>query len=213
MKELLIFGAGGHSKVCIETAQSMGYKIKAVFDDDENKRGNKVVGISVIGGTRELLDNYPPNEYELFIAIGNNRTRMEKYEFFKNEGYEFATLIHPFSFVSKTVKIGENVLIMPGVVVNSSTIISDNIILNTSCTIDHDCRIMPHVHIAPGVNLAGSVFVGTGSFLGIGCKVIQEVKIANWNIVGAGAVVIEDTEDFGVYVGVPAKMIKNLKRV
>ena len=72
---------------------------------------------------------------------------------------------------------------------------------------------MPHVHIAPGVNLAGSVFVGTGSFLGIGCKVIQEVKIANWNIVGAGAVVIEDTEDFGVYVGVPAKMIKNLKRV
>jgi len=213
LKELLIFGAGGHSKVCIETAQSMGYKIKAVFDDDENKRGNKVVGISVIGGTRELLDNYPPNEYELFIAIGNNRTRMEKYEFFKNEGYEFATLIHPFSFVSKTVKIGENVLIMPGVVVNSSTIISDNIILNTSCTIDHDCRIMPHVHIAPGVNLAGSVFVGTGSFLGIGCKVIQEVKIANWNIVGAGAVVIEDTEDFGVYVGVPAKMIKNLKRV
>ncbi|MCD6545794.1 MAG: acetyltransferase [Thermotogae bacterium] len=213
MKELLIFGAGGHSKVCIETAQSMGYKIKAVFDDDENKRGNKVVGISVIGGTRELLDNYPPNEYELFIAIGNNRTRMEKYEFFKNEGYEFATLIHPFSFVSKTVKIGENVLIMPGVVVNSSTIISDNVILNTSCSVDHDCRIMPHVHIAPGVNLAGSVFVGTGSFLGIGCKVIQEVKIANWNIVGAGAVVIEDTEDFGVYVGVPAKMIKNLKRV
>jgi len=213
LKELLIFGAGGHSKVCIETAQSMGYKIKAVFDDDENKRGNKVVGISVIGGTRELLDNYPPNEYELFIAIGNNRTRMEKYEFFKNEGYEFATLIHPFSFVSKTVKIGENVLIMPGVVVNSSTIISDNVILNTSCSVDHDCRIMPHVHIAPGVNLAGSVFVGTGSFLGIGCKVIQEVKIANWNIVGAGAVVIEDTEDFGVYVGVPAKMIKNLKRV
>ena len=213
MKELLIFGAGGHSKVCIETAQSMGYKIKAVFDDDENKRGNKVVGISVIGGTRELLDNYPPNEYELFIAIGSNKARMEKYEFFKNEGYEFATLIHPFSFVSKTVKIGENVLIMPGVVVNSSTIISDNIILNTSCTIDHDCRIMPHVHIAPGVNLAGSVFVGTGSFLGIGCKVIQEVKIAKWNIVGAGAVVIEDTEDFGVYVGVPAKMIKNLKRV
>ena len=213
MKELLIFGAGGHSKVCIETAQSMGYKIKAVFDDDENKRGNKVVGISVIGGTRELLDNYPPNEYELFVAIGNNRTRMEKYEFFKNEGYEFATLIHPFSFVSKTVKIGENVLIMPGVVVNSSTIISDNVILNTSCSVDHDCRIMPHVHIAPGVNLAGSVFVGTGSFLGIGCKVIQEVKIANWNIVGAGAVVIEDTEDFGVYVGVPAKMIKNLKRV
>ena len=128
MKELLIFGAGGHSKVCIETAQSMGYKIKAAFDDDENKRGNKVVGISVIGGTRELLDNYPPNEYELFIAIGSNKARMEKYEFFKNEGYEFATLIHPFSFVSKTVKIGENVLIMPGVVVNSSTIISDNII-------------------------------------------------------------------------------------
>lgn len=211
MKKLIIFGAGGHSKVCIETAQVLGYQIEAIFDDYEGKKGSKVLGIPVVGGTDELLEKYPGDSYEIFIALGDNETRMKKYDFLKSKGYNFKTLIHPFSFVSNTVKIGENVLIMPGAVVNSSSVISDNVILNTNCSVDHDCKIMSHVHIAPGANLAGNVLVGEGSFLGIGSKVIQKIKIGNWNIIGAGAVVINDTEDFGVYVGVPARKIKNLK--
>lgn len=212
MKKLLIFGAGGHSKVCIETALSAGYTIEAIFDDDNSKEGETFLDIPIVGGTEKLLKEYPPDSYELFIAIGNNRMRMEKYEFLKDRGYSFAKLIHPFSFISKTAEIGDNVLIMPGVVVNSMTVISANVILNTGCTVDHECKIMPHVHIAPGVNLAGNVFVGTGSFLGIGSKVIQEIKIGILNIIGAGAVVIRDTENFGVYTGIPAKLMKKLEK-
>jgi len=211
LKKLLIFGAGGHSKVCIEAAMELGYQIEAVFDDDESKRGTEILDIPIVGGTNELLEKYPSDEYKIFIAIGDNRARMEKYEYFKARGYNFTNLIHPFSFISKTVKLGENILIMPGVIVNSSSVILHNVILNTNCSVDHDCKIMPHVHIAPGTNLAGGVSVGTGSFLGIGSKIIQRIRIGNWNVIGAGAVVINDTEDFGVYVGVPARKIKSLK--
>ena len=44
-------------------------------------------------------------------------------------------------------------------------------------------------------------------FLGIGTAVIPSVSIASNTVIGAGATVIENIDNAGVYVGTPARRI------
>lgn len=46
-------------------------------------------------------------------------------------------------------------------------------------------------------------------WLGAGVKILDGVTIAKGCVIGANAVVTKDTEPLGIYVGVPAKKIKN----
>ena len=59
--------------------------------------------------------------------------------------------------------------------------------------------------IYPSVNISGNVSVGEEAELGTGAQIIQGKCIGDRTILGAGAVVIRDTERAGVYIGVPAK--------
>ena len=46
-------------------------------------------------------------------------------------------------------------------------------------------------------------------WLGAGCIIMPGVTVKKGSIIGAGAVVMNDTEEFCTYAGVPAKRIKN----
>lgn len=53
-----------------------------------------------------------------------------------------------------------------------------------------------------GINIESDVWLGAG------CKILDGVRIEKGVVVGAGAVVTKNLEAFGVYGGVPAKLIK-----
>lgn len=59
--------------------------------------------------------------------------------------------------------------------------------------------------ISPRTNMAGIVKVGKGSWIGIGSVVSNNVDITSGCKVGAGAVVVKDIEEAGIYIGVPAR--------
>jgi len=203
-KELVVLGAGGHSKVVISTLLELGFKIKGILDDDQNKWGNEVFGIPIIGPLELIRSG---NFTQAIVAIGDNRIRKEIVERF--EGFcEWVTVVHPFSFVHSSVVIGEGTVVFAGVVIQPDVKIGRHSIINTGVTIDHDCKIGDFVHLAPGVNLAGGVNIEEGAFLGVNSSVIPYKNIGKWTVVGAGAVVIQDVPDFTTVVGVPAKPIK-----
>ena len=66
--------------------------------------------------------------------------------------------------------------------------------------------------VSPGnywtVDLAGKVKIGRGAWIGIGATIINCVEICEDAYIGAGAVVIDDINENGTYVGVPAKKIR-----
>ena len=45
-------------------------------------------------------------------------------------------------------------------------------------------------------------------WIGAGVRILDGVTIARGCVIGAGSVVTKSTEEFGVYVGVPARLIK-----
>lgn len=55
-----------------------------------------------------------------------------------------------------------------------------------------------------------TVRIGRGCWLGAGVTVLPGVSIAEGCVIGAGAVVSGDTSPNGLYVGVPARRVKDL---
>lgn len=202
--KLLIIGASGHGKVVADIALKMNkWKSIAFLDDDQNIKTS--IGIRVIDTSSNMFKYI--DEYEIIVGIGNNETRQKVYEVLEIEGATIPVLIHPTAVIGESVEIGKGTVVMAGAVINSSTKIGKGCIINTGSTIDHDNKIEDFVHISPGVHLAGTVTVGLGSWLGVGCIVSNNVRISKGCKLGAGAVVIKDITETGVYVGVPVRRV------
>ena len=63
--------------------------------------------------------------------------------------------------------------------------------------------------MAVGAHLAGSVEVGEASWIGAGAIVNNNLCICGNCMIGAGAVVLKDIKEAGIFVGVPAKRISD----
>ncbi len=203
MQSLAILGASGHGKVIADIAEECGWD-KITFFDDAWPGKAQNGSWTVIGNTMSLLNSI--NSYGgVIVAIGDNKLRKHKLDFFEKEGIQLVTLIHPSATISKYARLGIGTVVMPGVVVNAGADIGKGVILNTSCTVDHDCRLGDAVHISPGAHLAGNVTVGTMSWVGISASIRQNIAIGKEVIVGMGAAVVSDLPDSVTAVGIPSQ--------
>lgn len=55
------------------------------------------------------------------------------------------------------------------------------------------------------------VLIGDGSYIGINTVIVGNVKIGKHCVIGANSVVTKDVPDYSVAVGIPARVIKNIK--
>jgi len=205
MKKLLIIGAGGHGHVIADIAINMKkYSYIAFLDDRDTIKTN----IDIIGKVTEAY-KYIEN-YELFVAIGDNHMRENIQCQLKAMGADIPVLIHPSAIIANNVSIGMGTVIMAGVVINWGSIIGKSCIINTSASIDHDNVLEDYVHISPGVHLAGTVTIGKSAWVGIGAIISNNLNICSGCTIGAGAVVVNDIVEPGTYMGVPAKYINKI---
>lgn len=205
MKRLAILGASGHGKVAAEIAELIGWQ-EIVFFDDAWPSVDVVGAWSVVGNTDRLISSI--GEYDgFFIAIGNNSTRLRKFNQVNNYSMNPATLIHPSAVISKYAVVGEGTVVMANAVINPFVTVGLASIVNTGVTIDHDCLLVSAAHISPGAHLAGEVVVGSRSWVGVGANIKQQVVIGEDVIIGAGATVVNNIENGLTVVGCPAKPI------
>lgn len=204
-REIVMVGAGGHAKVCIELLRAMGETV--AFCIAGANATESCLGVPVRVGDDHLADLREAGYNRLFVAIGDGRLRDRLAGLGNTLGYELVNAVSPNAVISPSAVVGAGVAIMAGAVVNADSVIADLAIINTGAVVEHDCRIGRAVHIGPQSALAGNVSVGDGSLLGIGCKVIPEIVIGEYAVIGAGAVVISDIGDRATAVGVPARVL------
>lgn len=209
-RDVILIGAGGHAKVCIEILQAMretvAYCVGGTADTDT------CLGVPVLKGDEHLESLRQKGFERLFVAIGSNRIRERLGIKCLDLGYELVNAISPAAVVSPSATFGAGVAVMAGAIINADVTVADFAIINTGATVDHDCQIGNAAHIAPQCALAGGVVIGNYSFLGVGCKVIPGIRIGESTTVGAGGVVINNIASKATAVGVPAKIIHQQDR-
>lgn len=201
-QDLLIIGAGGHGKVVADIAERMGCYQSIVFADaDETIQS--CMGYEVL--REQDLEESFLRKRDIFVAVGNSKTRQKICGEMLRKGFFLPTLIHPDAVVARTASIGSGSVVMAGAVVNADAVIGCSCIMNTASSVDHDCRVGDYCHISVGAHLAGTVAVGEHTWIGIGACVNNNLTICDGCMIGAGAVVIKDIVTPGTYVGVPAR--------
>jgi sugar O-acyltransferase (sialic acid O-acetyltransferase NeuD family) len=203
---LVVFGAGGHAEVVIDAARAAGCEPEIVLDDAP-RLGN-FEGMPILAPNEDTWKQL--KRFRFVVAVGNNATRAKLFADLRNRGGVPETIIHPFSCVARSARIGAGTVVLAGAIVNPGAEVGENCILNTGCRIDHACRIGNHAHICPGVSLAGTVSVGERSLIGVGSCSIQEITIGSDVMVGAGSVIVRNIPDRCIAYGNPARPRRTL---
>ncbi len=194
-KPIILLGAGGHGRVLLELLVLNGYSLQGVCDPRLVNVGISCWQSIPVLGDDSYLDQVYPNTVALVIGVGQmpgDKNRENVFKRWYTRGFSFVSVIHPTSWVSDSIDIGEGVQVMAGAVIQPGCSIADNTIVNTMASVDHDCKIGANVHIAPGVTLCGNVTIGHGSFIGAGTTIIQGVSVGEGTVVGAGKTIIGD---------------------
>jgi len=192
---LLMIGRGGHASVVIEQCRYGNYRM---IDDEcsEYKDGS-------------WLTLFPKEEWDTFVAIGDNKARERITNRLKSLGYGQTNIVSRDAYLSPTVKLGTGIYIAPMACVMTHTILGDGCIINTNASVDHDCILKSFVHISPCACLGGNVHVGNRTWIGLGSSVNHKVHIVDDIVVGGGSSVIDDLTELGsLYAGNPAKFKK-----
>jgi sugar O-acyltransferase (sialic acid O-acetyltransferase NeuD family) len=206
---LVLIGAGGHAKVVLSLAHSIGLDVSGVCDPSLKAQGiERWRELSVLGGD-EYLSLIKSDSVQLLNGVGQkvgDPSRRLVYEKFQSMGFDFPALVHPSAIVDPSARIGSGSQIMAGVIVQVDCIIGENSIINTGAVIDHDCSIGDSVHVAPRAVLCGGVCIDTSAYIGSGAVVLQGINIGKEAIVGAGSALRKNLKVGELYRGGDSKI-------
>lgn len=150
---------------------------------------------------------------------------------------EFTIIDEPVEF-GMDVWIGNYVHIRPNVKIGNWTQIRDYCFISNDVTIGHNTKIFQFCNLSSGMIVGSECFIGAGTMfandkeppwpekkpwvqrpvvvedrvrIGMGCKILPGVVLAKGCLIGMGAVVTKDTEPYKVYVGNPARVLRELQ--
>lgn len=208
MEKIYIIGASGFGKEVAWLIEELDkWDIAGFIDDNEFLQGEEINGIPVVG-TCDFLQNRNQST-NVVIAIGNPQIRFKIYNTLKsNKNLHFPNIIAKGIRISDAIEMGKGNIICSNSILTVNIRLGDFNQINLDCTIGHDSILNSFITIYPSVNVSGNVKIGDFCELGTGSKIIQNKKMTDKVIMGAGAVVIKDILISGTYVGTPAVKIK-----
>ncbi len=186
--DLILIGAGGHARSCIDVIEQQGqYRIAGLVGLPE-QRHIQQFGYTVMASD-EALGGLAKSYRFALITVGQIRSaelRLRLYREVLQCGFKLPVIISPTAHVSRYASIGAGSIVMHGAIVNGGVRVGNNCIINTRSLIEHDTIVEDHCHISTGAILNGDVTVGSGSFIGSGCIIKEGVSIGKSCLVGMG---------------------------
>ena len=207
MKDLIIFGSGGHARSVVSIANSMNkWNILSIVDLNFNGNNEYIYDVPV-ESFDQIIYKINPSNTNVFIAIGNNIERFNAYKKIEKYNFYFPNLIHPLAFLDPTSQVGKGNYIGQFSNLGAYSKIGDFNIINTYSNIEHEVSIGNFNQLSPGAIICGRSTLKCKTFMGANSVIIDKLKIAERTTIGAGAVVIKDIEfPNNTYIGVPAKI-------
>jgi sugar O-acyltransferase (sialic acid O-acetyltransferase NeuD family) len=193
-KPILLIGAGGHARACIDVIEQEGRFAVAGLIGQSEEVGTRVLGYPVLG-TDADLPRLLHNGASALIAVGQIKTaepRIRLFELLGRCGCEFPVIVSPRAYVSRHALVGAGSIVMHGATVNAGASVGRNCILNSHCLIEHDSVIGDHCHVATAATINSGVRVGDATFIGSNASVRQLVRIGERCLIGMHQRVLAD---------------------
>ena len=195
VKEIAVYGAGGFGREVawlVQTIAMAGNSVDVVcfIDDDCNVHGTDLNGITIL--SLEQAKKLYPNAC-VVSGCGDPRIREITMTNALNQGFSFATIVHPRTEMSDKIEMGEGTVICAGNILTTNIMLEKHVQINLDCTIGHDVIMDDYSTLAPGVHVSGYVHIGKRAYIGTGAVILNGTKdnplmIGDDVVVGAGSV-------------------------
>ena len=210
-KPLVIFGSGDIAQLAHHYfSTDSNYEVVAFTVDANYIKESEFCGLPVVA-FEDVAKKYPPDSYDFFVALSYsklNAVRKEKFLAAKEMGYKLVSLISSRATLLNEGLIGENCFILEDNTIQPFVRIGNNVTLWSGNHIGHHSVIHDHTFIASHVVISGRVEIGEQCFVGVNVTLRDHIKIGDRCVVGAGALLLEDAEPEGVYMGTATERSK-----
>lgn len=174
-KNLLIIGAGGHGRCCLDIARESNEFQKISFLDD-GCIGEIVNGAEVIDSISNL-QKYKDKYQAVFVAIGNNSFRKEVQKIAEDNGFFIPKLFSKRSWISDYAFVGKGSVIFPGVVIEANATIGEGCIVTANATVNHDAIMEDYSLVYSNTVIRPNVIIRECSRIGSGCVITFGTEI------------------------------------
>jgi sugar O-acyltransferase (sialic acid O-acetyltransferase NeuD family) len=210
MKPLVVFGTGPIATIVhFYLTHDSPIQVVAFTADQTHIADDEFLGLPVVPFDR-VVELYPPDRFSMFIAIGfsrMNKVREARYHQAKEAGYELATFVSSKATTWPGSVIGDNCFIMEDVIVHPFVEIGNDNIIWSGSHIGHGSVVKDHCFVSSRTAISGYVTVEPNCFFGTNSTIRDKVVIARECVIGAGAVILKNTQERGVYVANPARLL------
>ena len=202
MKKVIIFGIGEQAEMAYyyftndSEYEVVGFTVNKSYIDN-----NIFFDLPVIE-FEDIEKKYSPEQFKIFVAVGYskvNKIRTEKYIEVKKKGYKLASYISSNATVL-TDEIGDNCFILEDNTIQPFVTIGNNVTLWSGNHIGHHSNIRNNCFITSHVVISGGCEIGESTFIGVNATLRDHIKIVKSNVIGAGALILSDTEDNKVFM-------------
>lgn len=168
MKEkLLIIGAGGHARSCVDVIEAENkFEIMGFVDKEVGQKS--VLNYPVLGCDDDLQRLFKQCKFA-FLGVGQIKSvnlRVKLYERLKSIGFALPTIVSPFAYVAKSAFVDmEATIIMHHALINANARVGKACIINTKALIEHDAVVKDFCHISTAACINGECVVGEKSFV------------------------------------------------
>jgi sugar O-acyltransferase (sialic acid O-acetyltransferase NeuD family) len=192
-RKIALYGYGGHAR---EVASQIGESVTFFVDD---KYSNEFV---------RPISSFDPEKYLMMVAVSDCKSREDIVNRLPKDT-KYLTFIHKTALILQDdIKIGDGSFIGAYSILTNNITIGKHAILNRANHIGHDCVIGDYFSAMPGSIVSGNVDIGNRVYLGTNSTVIEKNKICDDVIIGANTVIIRGVNEYGTYVGTPARKVK-----
>jgi sugar O-acyltransferase (sialic acid O-acetyltransferase NeuD family) len=209
MARLVIFGAGDIARLAhYYFTRDSEHEVAAFTVDQKYIKNESFLKLPLVA-FEDVSKRYPPKEYKMFVAMSYakmNKLRAEKYYQTKQLGYELVSYISSKCSFLTEHPVGENCAILEDNTIQPFVRIGNNVTLWSGNHIGHDAMIDDHCFLASHIVVSGHVHIHPYCFIGVNATLRNSITIARETLIGAGAVVMKDTVERGVYLPERAKL-------
>ncbi|MBT5402310.1 MAG: acetyltransferase [Crocinitomicaceae bacterium] len=218
--KIVLFGTGAFAEVAYwYFTEDSDYEIVAFTADADYCKTETVLDLPLVP-FEDLEKSFPSSEYGMHVVIGYNKLntlRFNGYTKAKAKGYTLVNYIHSSVKIWQNNKFGDNVFIFEDNTIQPYVEFCSNIILWSGNHIGHHSKIGSHTFITSHVVVSGFVEIGEFCFFGVNSTLRDSIQIADKSIVGAGALILENTAKESLYIGSKtqpvAKKSTSVKRI
>jgi sugar O-acyltransferase (sialic acid O-acetyltransferase NeuD family) len=203
MARLVIFGTGDIARLAyVYFTKDSNHEVAGFTVDRDYRKEDSFQGLPLVD-FETVTARFPPDAYQMFVALSYaqmNRLRAVKYEAAKALGYTLASYVSSRCSWLTDHPVGDNCFILEDNTVQPFVRIGSNVTLWSGNHIGHDSTIDDHCFISSHVVVSGHVTVGSYCFIGVNATLRNSIKIAPHTLIGAGAIIMKDTAEKGVYI-------------